>query len=514
VKGPANARLKDHSGSRTSTANNNMFKHLSKAAVSGALVLALSSTLASAQTVYRVDIVDGDNANDGFPDWSDAVQTLDHALSLATTATDQIWVHAHAGVPYRLTGPAASDTYRIDVDGIGIYGGFAGNELSLASRPNTLFTSTVLSGDILGNSGSGSPTAFDDDAYHVVTIDSAITELVLDGFLIEYGNASGSVTDALGGGVYFERAPHSYTQVTLRNLTVERCRAAEAGGGMYLYRVGGDPGADIAFSRVVVRDCLTFKAGSPVTGDGGGVFMEQCGPRFAWYNCIFDGNRSVQGGGLFVKGNNALVEWQNCLFLDNRALRGAGAGFDNGNAHQFSHCTFAYNEVTIPATATTGGGSAIYMESGGGVNMDSSIMWANTTKDFRPGPLPVLECVVFGVGSSPSNFSAQYSCTQVNVYPPGWFGTGSISVDPLFVNGAARDLRLQAGSPALDTADDGPLLLDLADLDGDNVTTMESTPLDLGEMPREVDIAGASGGIDAGNLTSGEITDMGAYERQ
>lgn len=72
-----------------------------------------------------------------------------------------------------------------------------------------------------------------------------------------------------------------------------------------------------------------------------------------------------------------------------------------------------------------------------------------------------------------------------------------LSVAPLFVNAAARNLRLRTTSPCIDAGASAEIGTDFLDLDGD-VNIVEVLPLDLDLSTR---VLGAS-------------VDMGAYERQ
>lgn len=65
-------------------------------------------------------------------------------------------------------------------------------------------------------------------------------------------------------------------------------------------------------------------------------------------------------------------------------------------------------------------------------------------------------------------------------------GAGNLSLDPLFVDGPARDLRTGPGSPANDAADVEHIPLDHLDVDGDGVTN-EPLPLDHADGRRRVD---------------------------
>ena len=100
----------------------------------------------------------------------------------------------------------------------------------------------------------------------------------------------------------------------------------------------------------------------------------------------------------------------------------------------------------------------------------------------------------------------------------GWFGTGNINVDPLFVDPEGPDdivgteddnVRLTAFSPCIDAADNTAVPTDAADLDGDGNTT-EPCPLDLADQPR-FDDNPAKDDIGVGPPP---VVDMGAYEWQ
>ena len=76
-------------------------------------------------------------------------------------------------------------------------GGFSGTEASTAERDPSLYP-TILSGDI-GISGFAK-----DNSFHVVI---ALDEAVIDGFIIEDGNASENFTNdsrGVGGGLWSE----------------------------------------------------------------------------------------------------------------------------------------------------------------------------------------------------------------------------------------------------------------------------------------------------------------------
>ncbi len=185
-----------------------------------------------------VDSITGSDLNSGI-NWGVPLATIQAALA-AASPNDEIWVRANPASPYYVgpIGAPRSSTFLIPQSGIKLRGGFNGTETFLSDRGVLPALSTVLSGDINRDSLAGTIT---DDAYRVVTISASTTlGIEVDGFTIEYGNADGPLgTDtARGAGIGTGQPPGGFTDLELRNLTVQNCRAREKGSAIYLYRVG------------------------------------------------------------------------------------------------------------------------------------------------------------------------------------------------------------------------------------------------------------------------------------
>lgn len=92
---------------------------------------------------------------------------------------------------------------------------------------------------------------------------------------------------------------------------------------------------------------------------------------------------------------------------------------------------------------------------------------------------------------------------------PGYGGSpGSIDADPLYADLFSGDCRLRSGASCIDAARSSLVPADTYDLDVDGDTS-EPLPVDLGWMPRIVDVPGT---IDTG--VGFPCVDMGAYEFQ
>ncbi|MEI7983729.1 MAG: LamG domain-containing protein, partial [Bacteroidota bacterium] len=156
----------------------------------------------SPKTIYVNDNASG--KNDG-TDWTDAYSSLQSALDNAVSS-DQIWVAAGTYTPtsaYDLTNTSRYYHFRM-IDGVAIYGGFAGTETDVTQRTNFgagQTNETILSGDLLNNdnfdyaNGGYQGTTGDDNCYHVIfninSISPVLTNTaILDGFTIKGGNGT------------------------------------------------------------------------------------------------------------------------------------------------------------------------------------------------------------------------------------------------------------------------------------------------------------------------------------
>ncbi|MEI7947013.1 MAG: choice-of-anchor Q domain-containing protein [bacterium] len=156
----------------------------------------------------------------------------------------------------------------------------------------------------------------------------------------------------------------------------------------------------------------TFEAlGSSWDQVGGGVScVPGVGRHAALNNCILRGNKALNGGG-----GDSITLFENCLITGNTADSG-GAGFGIGT---FINCTITKN------SAVRGGGSW-------GAKLDNCIIWDNSGGNYQPTD------------------TIQYSCAT-----PLPTGSGNINADPLFIDAANGDFRLQTNSPCINVGSNG-----------------------------------------------------------
>jgi len=168
------------------------------------------------QRLYVDTDATGDNTGST---WVDGITDLQHALDLSARCAgiDEIWVSEGIYLPAI---EEQNRTFRIQ-NGVALYGGFTGVEISIAQR-NPEANLTILSGDL----GVKSTNA--DNTFHVVTVPENSDTATLDGFVIQNGHAFGmSSEDQFGAGV------KSTGNILLQNCIIEECRAQLDGSAIY-----------------------------------------------------------------------------------------------------------------------------------------------------------------------------------------------------------------------------------------------------------------------------------------
>ncbi len=267
--------------------------------------------------VSNVLYVDSSNANPGIGNnWANALTRLSDAFEMARqySFVDSILV---AKGTYYPTGEAATvnrDSVFLvrQSGGIVVLGGYAPGG---ASR-NIVANATLLSGDL------GAQNNYSDNSYHVLAIvgtDAIADSVIIDGFKIVHGNASG-VGDQ-----------------TLNGLPAAR----NSGGGVFLTDNNNN-------NKIHFRNCTI--AGNKASGYSGGIaFFESSSPVLS--NCLIKGNHALISAAMNTfKSSPTLI---NCTFSGN---------YTTGSA---SGCV--YNELSSPLFRNC----IVYGNSGGIINNPS-----------------------------------------------------------------------------------------------------------------------------------------------
>lgn len=343
----------------------------------------------TAQTTVFVDD-SATGANNG-TSWANAFTDLQSAFAAAhspDSPIEQIWV---AVGRYHAAPPAGPQTASFLLpDGVGVYGGFAGNESHFADRAG-LFDQTILTGDIGNDDGDSSCCVEDaartgcddvacqqivcgvdsaccniawdascaanavalckplcdifgfiDNAYHVVTVVNAAENTILDGFKITGGRAVGTgPTESQGAGMYINSIDRPGP--TLRNLTFFENTALADGGGLLVS--GGN----------LFLDNLTFRENS-AGQDGGGMRLDNGATAFLFSSHFLLNHADDNSGALDTVTGTPII-LQGCNFDQNTAEDEAGA-MDLSADATIADCTFTNN------MSVAGDGGAITVDSG------------------------------------------------------------------------------------------------------------------------------------------------------
>jgi predicted outer membrane repeat protein len=376
-------------------------------------------------------------SNDG-SSWANAFTDLQAALAEADSG-DEIWVAV--GV-YKPTTDAGDREASFQLrNGVALYGGFAGTEDAREQR-DWLNNVTVLSGDIDDNDDSDADgVVLDPDdinganSYQVVVGSGADGTAVLDGFTITAGQANGSDPHDRGGGMYNDNSSPTLANVVFSG------NQATFGGGMF------NDNSSPNLTNV------TFN-GNQAQHNGGGIY-NLSGSNPILIGVSFNGNQTGSfGGGMFNWGNSS-PSLTNVIFRGNQAgSDGGGMSNDNSSNPTLTNVTFSGNQAQ-----NSGGGMFNFNNSD--LIIQNSIFWHNQDNSGTD----TATASIANIDSTPTiRYSLVQGCNPDGAWDVacGENGGGNLDdTDPLFINTpnpdaaptAAGNLRLQAGSPAIDVGD-------------------------------------------------------------
>jgi Right handed beta helix region len=201
-------------------------------------------------------------------------------------------------------------------------------------------------------------------------------------------------------------------------------------------------------------------------GDGGGMYLMSYNPTSITDNIISNNNSGRQGGGVFLN------VYANQFTLANNVLAGNNAGTSGGGMCAWARHSFnmTNNTVVDNQAGSHGGGLELVLYDDTTVaNLSNNIIWRNDS--FNPGRDLYIE-------NDPDD---NYLASICNLYhndfnQSGWGTFMKISfvipasnlngLDPLFVQPAAGNYRLAAGSPCLNSGSNTAPSLPATDIEG------------------------------------------------
>ena len=362
----------------------------------------------------------GGGCSDG-DSWENALPELQEAMQRARVsngATTEIWVAAGTYNP----GAAPLDTFEL-IDGVTMYGGFAGNETDPSQR-DIDSNATILS----GASGVG-------NNIHVMVCPGGSPGL--DGFTIRDGLANGFQFESTGAGLH----------ILAGTPRLSRCKFFNNAGrfGSGAIHVPRNEGVELF-------DCV-FDGNSAPESVGGAI---RCAGTIDAVNCVFQNNSAKVGGALFFGSGARQSTFVNCLFVRNQSSNNGGNALRITGGSRIKvdliNCT-----VTLNDTVASGFG-AIFVDDDAGLNVYNTIIWDNDNESVED------DQILDGGGIVMVSHSIISGLASYN-------GNNNSGEDPLFVD-AMSDFHLTSNSPAKNS--------------GDNTLLPSGTDSDLDGGPRVI----------------------------
>lgn len=389
--------------------------------------------------------------NNGSPDVCDLAAGLatdaDHNGVLDECQTTRLVPAQYATIQAAITAAAPGDTVLVAP---GTYSGTGNKDLDFGGKALTLRSQDGPATCTINAGGTGRCFLFGSGETRAS---------VVDGFTLTGGSGSGA-NSANGGGavICIESSP------LLRNCVITGNTSSGGGGGVSLFRR----------SHATLVNCtIRGNTASGASGAGGGL-RASLGSMPTLVNCVIAGNTAGSGGGIecFQTARPTLIH---CTLSRNHATNQGGGVFEGPHAAtDLSHATLI-----------------------------NCVVWGNTSVNQGPN-------LYVGSTTSISVYSSDVQGGQAAVVGGGTIAAwvGNIDADPLFLDAAAHDYDLAAGSPAIDAGDNTRVPPDFADLDADGNVTEPLSRDRLGRPRFADDPTVADSGIG-----SAPIVDLGAFER-
>ncbi len=490
------------------------------------------ASVASGQTTWYVDDSSTSGLNNG-SGWENAFTELQSAMQVAEFG-DVILV---AQGTYTPDFDCTSNCHTGDrsasfhlVDGVGLYGGYAGYGTANPDLRLIEEHQTILSGD-LARDDHVSWRNVEENSYRIISAIDITSNSVLDGFTITAANANGFWQQP-GGGMYnYQSSPRiidcSFYKNSARGTGAGMCNlegsnpsltdcifhensSGTHGGGIYNFesspRLSGckfrfnsssTGGGGMYTANCCPADtspelinCTFMQNHSPYSG--GALFNDSTNPIIT--DCVFYNNVAREGGAIYNSDAGAIVD--NCLFKINSSSSG-GAVYNRDTGNYFSYpsytnCVFTgnfaetynsvgggamFNEGSTPrisnctfsgntALADNAEGGGIYCDSNSDIEIYNSILWGNTADG------KIDESAQIYVPRFVDPGSVAHCCIQgLDVYS----GYGNIYTDPMLIEDG---IHLQSDSPCVNQGNTAGDYIGQHDIDGE--TRLSGSGVDMG----------------------------------